>query len=124
MAQHHIEGQCRAHAPEGSWRDVRSQDEWKEADAPGSLVLPVASLNNLVFAGQDFLLEDLGTPAFVHASDFEDLGRVHIGIRAPAHHCDVSNHAFVHLGRVKESPKRKGNACNVPAQRNRPHCKS
>lgn len=94
-------------------RGEEPKDGLKEADEPRSLVLSVASLNNLVFPRKDFLLKDLGTPTLVYTSDFEDLSRVYIGIRAPAHHRDVPDHAFVDLGRVKESIQKGNGRCGT-----------
>lgn len=64
---------------------------------PCSLVFTVSTLHDLVFAGQYLLLENLGATTFVHASDFQDLSRVHEGIIPPTHYCNATNHTFVDL---------------------------
>lgn len=66
-------------------------------DSPCTLVLPIAALHDLMLSWQDFLLKNLGTAALVYARDFEDLGRVHIGIGASSHDGNAADHAFVHL---------------------------
>ena len=68
-----------------------------QLDSPSALVLPITSLDNLVFSRKDFLLKDLCPPAFVNAGHFEYLGRVHVGVRPAAHDRDAADHAFIDL---------------------------
>lgn len=64
---------------------------------PCSLVFTVSTLHDLVFAGQYLLLKNLGSTPFIHAGDFQDLGRVHKGIVPSTHYCNATNHTFVDL---------------------------
>lgn len=69
----------------------------KHANVPRSLVFAIATLYNLVFSGQDLLLEDLCAAAFVDTGDFQDLGGVDKGISPPSHDRYATNHALVDL---------------------------
>ena len=64
---------------------------------PCSLIFTVSTLHDLVFAGQYLLLENLGSASFVHACDFQDLSRVHVGVIPSTHYCNATNHTFVDL---------------------------
>lgn len=50
-----------------------------------------------MLAWEDFLLQNLGAPALFDASHLENLGRIDIGVAAPAHDGNTANHAFVYL---------------------------
>ena len=64
---------------------------------PGSLVFSITTLDNLVFAWQDLLLQNLCTPAFVHTSNLQYLRSIYIGVCSPSHDRDAANHALVDL---------------------------
>ena len=66
-------------------------------DLPGALVLSIAALDNFVFSWEDVAFEDFGPSTFLHASDFEDLSRVHVRVRPPPHDRYSSHHALVYL---------------------------
>ena len=66
-------------------------------DLPCSLILPIASLDDLVLPWQDLLLEDLGTTTLVHTGNLENLGCIHIGVRTSTHDGNAADHALVHL---------------------------
>ena len=67
------------------------------ADSPGALILPIASLDDLMLSGEDLLLKNLCAAALVDTGNLEDLGRVYIGVGTPSHYRDAANHALIDL---------------------------
>lgn len=94
---------------------------------PGSLIFAVSTLDDFVLAWEYFLLENLGPAPFVDARDFENLGRIHVGVISPTHYCNAPDHAFVDL---VETVTRPGETIRdidrgaLPAPTSRPHCRS
>jgi len=77
--------------------EVSFDEQWR---IPGPLVLPVTTLDDFVLPWQNLLLQDFRPPAFLYPCDFEDLSRVHVGIRAPTHDRDASDHTFIDLRKI------------------------
>ena len=65
--------------------------------SPGSLILPITTLYDLMLSGQYFLLEDFRPSTLIDASHLENLSGIHKAIVSPSHNRNSSDHAFVNL---------------------------
>lgn len=70
--------------------------------SPGSLVLSIPALNDLMLARQYLLFEDFCSSTLVNPSNLENLSGIYVGVCTTAHHGDAADHAFVHLGQEDE----------------------
>ena len=77
--------------------EVTFDEQWR---IPGPLILSVTTLDDFVLAWQNLLLQDFRPPALLYSCDFEDLSRVHVGIRAPTHDRNASDHTFIDLRKI------------------------
>ena len=68
-----------------------------QLDSPSALVLPIASLDNLVFTRKNLLLQYLRSSAFVDSGYLQDLRCVDIGVGASPHDSYAADHALVDL---------------------------
>lgn len=64
---------------------------------PSSLVFSITALDDLMFTGEDFLLQNLCAPAFVYSCYLQYLRSIDIGICSSPHDGYTANHTFVYL---------------------------
>jgi hypothetical protein len=72
-----------------------------DRNVPCSLIFTITALHNLVFPGEDLLLDDLGAASFIDASDLQYLCRIHVRVSASAHDGNTSDHALINLGMTR-----------------------
>src|SRR5580658_5023658 len=61
-------------------------------NTPCSLIFAITTLDNLVFPRKNLLLQDFSPAPFIHASYFENLSRVYVGVSASSHNSNTSDH--------------------------------